>query len=500
MAKIKFYAVKKGRKPGIYKTWEKTESQVKGFSGAEYKSFETIEEADEYMKNASEAPMGEVLATSEEANNLIEKQIKELDDDSVLAFVDGSFSDKTSDQRPKCSYGVILFTKNSENRLYKSFEDTEGLESRNVSGELAGAKAAITWSLEQKKSKITIFYDYEGIEKWANGEWKTKKTLTKEYVDFINKNSDKIVIDFQHTPGHNGIIYNEQADALAKAALNDKTYRTGSDGSVYIVSISMERWKELLKEQKAAIQEENSDVGELKFSIIDVKENHKRIKITLGGDKVIINHYHEISSYIQGKPNTLLFNKILAIVIDEVDDENKVVDVLNVYHALTLSADEVEREFQRKLPNYKENIADIKHKNVLLTAVYNTLLTGYMPDYTHLLHPVFRSMEYYLHRILKDKEDKQTIIVKKTGGNQNKFSFFDFDGNNRSYVYNSNSNLNTDQEDYLNRLYNKYQQVRHPYSHYPDNEPDASVITSMTDARNLILDSLKLFDEYYILF
>ena len=132
--------------------------------------------------------------------------------------------------------------------------------------------------------------------------------------------------------------------------------------------------------------------------------------------------------------------------------------------------------------------------------MYNTLLTGYMPDYTHLLHPVFRSMEYYLHRILKDKEDKQTIIVKKTGGNQNKFSFFDFDGNNRSYVYNSNSNLNTDQEDYLNRLYNKYQQVRHPYSHYPDNEPDASVITSMTDARNLILDSLKLFDEYYILF
>lgn len=165
MAKIKFYAVKKGRKPGIYETWEETESQVKGFSDAEYKSFKTIGEADEYMKNASEAPIGEVLATSEEANNLIEKQIKELDDDSVLAFVDGSFSDKTSDQRPKYSYGVILFTKNSENRLYRSFVDPEGLESRNVSGELAGAKAAITWSLEQKKSKITIFYDYEGIEK-----------------------------------------------------------------------------------------------------------------------------------------------------------------------------------------------------------------------------------------------------------------------------------------------------------------------------------------------
>ena len=34
MAKKKFYAVKKGRKPGIYQTWNEAKSQVSGFKGA----------------------------------------------------------------------------------------------------------------------------------------------------------------------------------------------------------------------------------------------------------------------------------------------------------------------------------------------------------------------------------------------------------------------------------------------------------------------------------
>ena len=32
-----FYAVKAGRKTGVFTTWEECEIQVKGFSGAEYK-------------------------------------------------------------------------------------------------------------------------------------------------------------------------------------------------------------------------------------------------------------------------------------------------------------------------------------------------------------------------------------------------------------------------------------------------------------------------------
>ncbi len=46
---MKFYAVKKGRKPGVYRTWEDARKQVEGYSGAEYKSFPKITDATEYL-------------------------------------------------------------------------------------------------------------------------------------------------------------------------------------------------------------------------------------------------------------------------------------------------------------------------------------------------------------------------------------------------------------------------------------------------------------------
>lgn len=50
--KKNYYAVKNGRKPGIYTTWADCQQEIIGFSGAVYKGFETLEEAQEFMKNA----------------------------------------------------------------------------------------------------------------------------------------------------------------------------------------------------------------------------------------------------------------------------------------------------------------------------------------------------------------------------------------------------------------------------------------------------------------
>ena len=55
----KFYAVKEGKKPGIYHTWDECKEQVNKFPGAIYKSFKTLEEAEKYLH-------GDVLQTSDE--------------------------------------------------------------------------------------------------------------------------------------------------------------------------------------------------------------------------------------------------------------------------------------------------------------------------------------------------------------------------------------------------------------------------------------------------
>lgn len=50
MPKPKYYVVWKGRKTGIFDTWEECQAQVSGFPGAEYKSFETLAAARQAFK------------------------------------------------------------------------------------------------------------------------------------------------------------------------------------------------------------------------------------------------------------------------------------------------------------------------------------------------------------------------------------------------------------------------------------------------------------------
>ena len=49
MAKKKFYAVRQGRKTGMFLTWDECKKQVMGYPGAIYKSFGTEAEAKEYL-------------------------------------------------------------------------------------------------------------------------------------------------------------------------------------------------------------------------------------------------------------------------------------------------------------------------------------------------------------------------------------------------------------------------------------------------------------------
>ena len=43
--KEKFYVVWKGKRPGIYTSWDDCKAMIAGYKGAQYKSFKTFEEA-----------------------------------------------------------------------------------------------------------------------------------------------------------------------------------------------------------------------------------------------------------------------------------------------------------------------------------------------------------------------------------------------------------------------------------------------------------------------
>ncbi|MCI8515001.1 MAG: AAA family ATPase [Lachnospiraceae bacterium] len=82
--KKKIYAVRKGRAPGIYDVWAETERQVKGFRGAEYRSFtymtekeaedETVEMSFSHARKRAEEYLKGILKE--------EKQVKELPEEA----------------------------------------------------------------------------------------------------------------------------------------------------------------------------------------------------------------------------------------------------------------------------------------------------------------------------------------------------------------------------------------------------------------------------------
>ena len=113
MAKVKYYGVKRGLVPGVYTSWDECKAQVDGFSGAEYKSFKTEEEANDYVniekdnvddKNSEKdnvqalIDMGicytAVLKSESKSKEPVEPDVSKSDDDldKPYAFVDGSFN------------------------------------------------------------------------------------------------------------------------------------------------------------------------------------------------------------------------------------------------------------------------------------------------------------------------------------------------------------------------------------------------------------------------
>lgn len=209
MTKVKkYYAVKKGHKIGVFDNWADCSKQVHGYSGAMYKSFEDKKEAENYL-NTQEALTSERHETEEDV-------MASLNEDEVIAYVDGSNLGDGS----AFSWGVVLFTKEKgKHGISGKSEDERFTKYRNISGELFAAVNATNYAIKNKKKKITIYHDYSGIRHWALAEWKRKNDLSKYYRSYFEQAMKKIEVQFVKADGHTGDKFNEEADILAKKAL-----------------------------------------------------------------------------------------------------------------------------------------------------------------------------------------------------------------------------------------------------------------------------------------
>lgn len=200
----KFYAVKNGRKPGIYLSWPECEAQVKGFSGAQYKSFKTKKEAEAFI-GVSSAPTVAPTVSASPAKVKI-NPLASLD-----VYVDGSFSNG------RYSWAYVVY--NGDTIVYEDYgvgKSPDAASMRNVAGELAAAMRAAKWARANNVS-IVIHHDYQGIASWVDESWKAKNDFTRAYRDFMSQYTN--IVRFNKVKGHTGVKGNERADQLARKAL-----------------------------------------------------------------------------------------------------------------------------------------------------------------------------------------------------------------------------------------------------------------------------------------
>lgn len=232
MAK-KFYAVQRGRAPGIYLTWADCEQQVKGFSGAVYKSFPTKEEAQAFLgddkvvineptgdsKSAGRSGATSVKGTPSTAKNTSSNTGTVMDvlqstitEGALVAYIDGSFNKHLG----SVGAGGVMFY--NDKQIPFSFGTKEPMytEFWNVSGELLASMHVLQYAVDHGIAECHLYYDYMGIEMWATKKWKRNNRLTQAYAAFCDTVLPQVRVHFHKVAAHTGDTYNEMADQLAK--------------------------------------------------------------------------------------------------------------------------------------------------------------------------------------------------------------------------------------------------------------------------------------------
>lgn len=201
---MKYYAVRKGFKTGIFTTWDECQSYVHGFSNAEFKSFSSESEAREYLNN-------DVTSYHEKSSKKSSAAVLKN-----IAYVDGSFDGYSK------TYGFggfIIYEENGKKcvRVVQGAgNNPEMSKMRNVAGEISGAMRIVEEAIYLGLEEITLYYDYAGIENWVTGIWSCNKYETYEYSRFMHESSKQIRIHFHKVEGHSGDTGNDIVDTIAK--------------------------------------------------------------------------------------------------------------------------------------------------------------------------------------------------------------------------------------------------------------------------------------------
>ncbi|HUE97886.1 MAG TPA: ribonuclease H family protein [Anaerolineales bacterium] len=162
MPKQKYYVVWKGRKPGIFTSWAECEKQVKGFAGAQYKSFESLKEAEAAYRSEYNAFKGKPSSQGKWREASIKPVLPSICVDAACSGSPG-----------KLEYRGV-YTDSQE----EIFRTGPFLDGTNNVGEFLAIVHALTWLVKHEK-QMPIYSDSGNGISWAyTGKCRTKLNHT----------------------------------------------------------------------------------------------------------------------------------------------------------------------------------------------------------------------------------------------------------------------------------------------------------------------------------
>jgi ribonuclease HI len=247
MTKQYYYAVNKGRKPGIYLSWLECREQVNDYKFPIYKKFETLEEAEDFVKK------GKMTKKLLDDKILVKEDIKDIEHikaDYVYLFCDGSALHQNY-KSVRCGYGICMIKPNYEISMYSKLVNNIGT---NNLAELMAIMDSLKLIETNKISKTCIVsdskYSLDCILVWSitwkKNNWLTSKKTEPENSDLIKEILEKYelllqknyIIEFKHINSHktrpsdiSSYEYflwfgNEMADQLARDGKIIKEYES----------------------------------------------------------------------------------------------------------------------------------------------------------------------------------------------------------------------------------------------------------------------------------
>jgi len=237
-----YYAVRIGREPGIYRTWEECKAQVDGYANAQYKGFGSLEEAEEYMgyvsaarpsgaKPSTNKPSGPKPSTAPGASKKKRGTRRDEDETKALEMLETSdgmkhvviYTDGACLGNPgPGGYGVVLLHGKQRKEFSRGFRLTTN-NRMEILACIVGLRAL------KEPSAVTLYSDSQYVinsmtkgwaRRWKKNNWKRgdedvrNPDLWQQMLDLCDKHKVK----FNWVRGHAGNKENERCDQLAREA------------------------------------------------------------------------------------------------------------------------------------------------------------------------------------------------------------------------------------------------------------------------------------------